>query len=53
MPRTVQQILDHADELARRFEDYEPAPSGRRDPEALAAVRDTVIARSEAERTSP
>jgi hypothetical protein len=51
MPRTVQQILDHADELARRFEDYEPNPSDRRDPEALTAVRDAVIARSEVERT--
>jgi len=50
MPRTVQEILDHADELAHRFEDYEPDPSDRRDPEALAAVRDAVIARSEAER---
>ena len=51
MPRTVQEILDHADELARRFEDYEPDPSDRRDPEALTAVRDAVIARSEVERT--
>lgn len=50
MPRTVQEILDHADELARRFEDYEPGPSDPRDPEALLAVRDAVIARSEAER---
>jgi hypothetical protein len=24
MPRTTQEILDHADELAKRFEDYEP-----------------------------
>ena len=50
MPRTVQEILDHADELVRRFEDYEPDPSGRRNPGALVAVRDAVIARSEAER---
>lgn len=26
MPRTVQDILDHGDELAKRFEDYDPAP---------------------------
>ena len=26
MPRSVQDILDHADELAKRFEDYEPSP---------------------------
>ena len=25
MPRTIQEILDHADELAKRFEDYEPS----------------------------
>lgn len=24
MPRSIQEILDHADELARRFEDHEP-----------------------------
>ena len=49
MPRTVQEILDHAEELARRFEDYQPDPSDSRDPAALAAVRDAVIARSDAE----
>lgn len=26
LPRSVQDILDHADELAKRFEDYEPSP---------------------------
>lgn len=26
MPRSVQEILDHADKLAKRFEDYEPTP---------------------------
>lgn len=25
MPRTIKDILDHADELAKRFEDYEPS----------------------------
>ena len=25
MPRSIQEILDHADELAKRFEDYDPA----------------------------
>lgn len=24
MPRSIQDILDHADQLAERFEDYEP-----------------------------
>ena len=26
MPRSMQDILDHADDLAKRFEDYEPSP---------------------------
>lgn len=51
MPRTVQEILDHADELAKRFEDYEPAGGEQRDPGAFVALRDAVIARSEAERS--
>jgi FAD/FMN-containing dehydrogenase len=30
MPRSIQDILDHADELAQRFEDYEPAEGDER-----------------------
>ncbi|HXY45809.1 MAG TPA: hypothetical protein VEH29_16600 [Acidimicrobiales bacterium] len=30
MPRSIQDILDHADELAKRFEDYEPSPADER-----------------------
>ena len=26
MPRSVHEILDHADEVAKPFEDYEPSP---------------------------
>ncbi len=51
MPRTVQDILDHSDELAKRFEDYEPAPGDKRDPEAFAALRRAVESRAEAERS--
>ena len=51
MPRTVQDILDHSDELAKRFEDYEPAPGDERDPEAFAALRRAVESRAEAERS--
>jgi hypothetical protein len=51
MPRTVKDILDHADELARRFEDYEPAPADERDPAIFIALRDAVISRSDAERS--
>lgn len=50
MPRTVQEILDHADELAARFEVYEPASGDERDPAAYAALRDAVVSRSDAER---
>jgi hypothetical protein len=47
----VREILDHADELARRFEDYEPNADDERDPEVFAALRQSVLARSEAERS--
>ena len=51
MPRSVQDILDHADELASRFEDYEPAADDERDPKAFAALREAVLSRSDAERS--
>ena len=51
MPRTVQDILDHADELTSRFESYEPTPQDERDPEAFVALRDAVLSRSDAERS--
>jgi len=50
MPRTMQEILDHADELARRFEEYEPNPDDERDAAPLRAIRDAVIAQSKVER---
>ena len=31
MPRTVEEILQHADELAARFESYEPDPKDELD----------------------
>ncbi len=51
MPRTVQDILDHADELAKRFEDYEPSPADERDPEVFGELRRAVLSRSDAERS--
>jgi hypothetical protein len=51
IPRTVQEILDHADELAKRFEEYEPAPGDERDPAAYVALRDAILSRSAAERS--
>ncbi len=51
MPRTVQDILDHADKLAKRFEEYEPSATDRRDPEVFAELRQAVMSRSDAERS--
>ncbi len=50
MPRSVEEILQHADELAARFENYEPDPSDALDPAAVSALRSAVMERSEAER---
>ena len=50
MPRTVDEILAHADELAARFENYEPNPADEVDAEALARLRAAVAERSQAER---
>lgn len=50
MPRTVEEILAHADELAARFESYEPDPSDELDAGAVALLRAAVTERSDAER---
>ncbi|TQJ08464.1 hypothetical protein FB458_1554 [Lapillicoccus jejuensis] len=50
MPRTVDEILQHAEELAARFEDYEPREEDELDPGAVALLRTAVAERSEAER---
>jgi hypothetical protein len=50
MPRTTQEILDHADELAARFEHHEPTDHAARDASALALVRTAFLARAAAER---
>ena len=49
MPRSLQDILDHADELAKRFEDYEPSPD---DEVAVAEhlLRRAALARARSER---
>lgn len=51
MPRSVEDILDHADALAKRFEDYEPSADDERDPAVFAALRGAVVTRSDAERS--
>lgn len=38
MPRSAEEILAQADELGRRFEDYEPGPGDGRDASALREV---------------
>jgi hypothetical protein len=48
MPRTIQEILDHADELASRFERHEPGEV--RDATDLAIVREAVLDRAATER---
>jgi hypothetical protein len=50
MPRSVEEILKHADELAKRFEDYESKPEDGRNVDAVLALRDAVVEWSEAER---
>lgn len=50
MPRTVDEILAQADELAARFENYEPNPAHELDAGAVALLRAAVAERSEAER---
>ena len=49
MPKSIQEILDHADELAQRFEDYEPDPSDERPVEEYLLER-AAIARARGER---
>lgn len=49
MPRSVEEIIAHADELAKKFEEYEPCPEDERDPELIHALRRAARSRSLAE----
>ncbi len=49
MPRSIQDILDHADDLAKRFEDYEPLP-GDEVGVAEYLLRRAALARARSER---
>ena len=49
MPRSIQDILDHADELAKRFEDYEPV-EGDQVPVEEYLLRRAALARARSER---
>jgi hypothetical protein len=48
MSRSVEEILQHADDLAARFENYEP-DSAELVPDAVTLLRGAVRERSEAE----
>lgn len=48
MPRTLQEILEHADELERRF--AHPEPANVRSAAELRALRDAVTQRAVTER---
>jgi hypothetical protein len=50
MPRSVEEILQHAEELAERFENYEPTPADELDAGAVALLRAAVQERAQAER---
>jgi hypothetical protein len=49
MPRSVKEILEQAEALARRFEGEEPDLSDREGAEALAAIHRAALRRAEAE----
>ncbi|MGH7511014.1 MAG: hypothetical protein ACRDXD_08145 [Acidimicrobiia bacterium] len=49
MPRTIDEIINQAEELAARFEDHEPDPDAMRDATSLREVRKAFLARAEAE----
>ena len=49
MPRSIQEILDHAAELAKRFEDYQPDPADERTVEEYLLER-AALARARSER---
>lgn len=51
MPRSVRETLEHSDQVAKRFENYEPSPEDRRDPEAYLALRRAAETRADAERS--
>lgn len=49
MPRTVDEIINQAEELALRFEDHEPDVDDMKDASALRQLRQAFLARAEAE----
>jgi|ERR1019366_4297901 hypothetical protein len=50
MPRSAEEILAHADDLARRFEEHEPDPDRVKDARALRDIASAFERRATAER---
>ena len=50
MPRSIEEILAHADDLAERFENYEPHSDDEVDVQAVLDLRAATEAKSAAER---
>jgi hypothetical protein len=50
MPRSTDEILAHADELAKRFEDFDPAGDKGVDARSLRDIRHAFLRRAAAER---
>ncbi len=51
MPRTAEEIINQAEELATRFENHEPDADDIRDARALRELRHAFLARAEAEQS--
>lgn len=49
MPRTAEEIINQAEELAARFENHEPDADDVRDASALRELRQAFLIRAEAE----
>jgi len=49
MPRTADEIINQAEELAARFEDHEPDTEDIKDASALRELRRAFVARADAE----
>lgn len=50
LPRTIDEIINRAEELTARFEDYDPDADDLQDASALRELRQAFLARAEAER---
>lgn len=50
MPKSFEEIVRHADDLARRFEEYEPKPGDEDRVSALARLQLAALKRAEVER---